>query len=66
MVAKPFKPLRIFLSGGKSHDVPNRAAAWVTQNHVETGTNLDSAGLAENVTRCAIIHIARVEEPQPA
>jgi hypothetical protein len=66
MDAKPFKPFRICLPDGKAYEVPNHDAAWVTRDYVEIGTHLDSAGFAENVARCAIIHITRIEEPQAA
>jgi hypothetical protein len=66
MDAKPFKPFRICMSDGKAYEIPNHDAAWVTRNYVEVGVNLDAAGFAENVTRCAMIHITRIEELQAA
>lgn len=64
--AKPFKPFRIFMSDGSSYPIPNHDAAWVTKNVVQVGLNLDKEGIAESSAKCAIIHVTRIEDLQPA
>ena len=66
MDAQPFKPFRICMSDGKIYDVPNHDAAFVTKNYIEVGLDLDVTGIAENVGRCAILHITRIDDLQPA
>ncbi len=66
MNAQPFKPFRIHLSDGSVHEVPNHDAAIVAHSSVEVATGLDTDGIAEWSTRCAIIHITRIEDLQPA
>ena len=66
MDAQPFKPFRICMSDGKIYEVPNHDAAFVTKNYIEVGLDLDATGIAENVGRCAILHIARIDDLQPA
>jgi hypothetical protein len=66
MNAQPFKPFRLCMSDGKTYDIPNHDAAWVTKNFVEVGMDLDASGIAENIRRCAILHITSIEDLQPA
>lgn len=40
--------------------------AMVTQNTIEVGIDPDPDGVAERVVRCAIIHIVKLEDMQPA
>ena len=54
------------MSDGKIYDVPNHDAAFVTKNYIEVGLDLDATGIAENVGRCAILHITRIDDLQPA
>jgi hypothetical protein len=62
MEEKPFRPFRIFMSSGEVYDVPNHDAAFVKRNVVEIGLDLDSNGIADNYRRCAILHIASIED----
>jgi hypothetical protein len=66
MDAQPFKPFRICMSDGKTYDVPNHDAAFVTRHYVEVGVYQDAYGIAEHLDRCAIIHITRLQDTQPA
>ncbi len=62
MEEKPFRPFRIRMSNGDVYDVPNHDAAFVKRNVVEIGLDLDSNGIADNYRRCAILHIATIED----
>jgi len=64
--ARPFKPFRIHISDGKTYEIPNHDAAWVTAGSVEVGKELNADGFAVLVTRCAILHITGIEDLQPA
>jgi hypothetical protein len=66
MDAQPFKPFRLCMSDGKTYDIGNHDAAFVTRNYIEVGINLDPEGIAEDLDRCAILHITRLEDLQPA
>ncbi len=63
--ARPFRPFRICISDGKHFDITNHDLAFVGKNTVEIGLNLDPDGFAEYFTRCAIMHITRLEVLQP-
>ncbi len=63
---KPFKPLRIHMSDGKTYDVPNHDAAFLTQTKLEIGLDLNNEGIARRSVHCAILHISQIEETVPA
>lgn len=62
MEEKPFRPFRIKMSSGDVYDVKNHDSAWVLRNAIEIGLDPDSDGLVSLVRRCAILHIASLEE----
>ncbi len=63
---RPFRPFRIKMSNGESYDVVNHDAAWVLRNAVEIGLDPDAEGFALKTRRCAILHIATIEDiPAP-
>ena len=66
MDAKPFRPFKVLLSDGRSYEVPNHDAAFVTQNKIEIGLDLNKNGIARRSVYCAILHIASLEELQTA
>jgi hypothetical protein len=66
MKAVPFQPFRVRMSDGKSYEVPNHDAAFVTRNYLEIGTELDQNNIPGTVTRCAILHITQIEDLQTA
>ncbi len=66
MQEKPFRPFRIKMSSGESYDIKNHAAAWVLRNAVEIGMDPDADGFVSNTRRCAILHIASIEDIQTA
>ena len=59
---RPFRPFRIRMSNGETYDVPHHDAAWILQNAVEIGLDPNAEGIALNTRRCAILHIARIED----
>jgi hypothetical protein len=62
MKAEPFKPFRVCMTDGKTHDITNHDMMFVNRNAVFIGINLDANDLAERMVQCAIIHITRVED----
>ena len=66
MDAKPFRPFKVLMSDGHSYEVPDHDAAFVTQNKIEIGLDLNKNGIARRSVYCAILHIASVEELQTA
>jgi hypothetical protein len=66
MGATPFKPFRICMSDGKTYDITNHDVALVTRQYIEVGIDRDPHGIAADIDRCAIIHITRIQDLQPA
>jgi hypothetical protein len=64
--AQPFQPFRLHMTNGKTYDIPNHDAAWVLAGAVEVGLNPDAEGFATLVNRCAILHIASIEDLKAA
>jgi hypothetical protein len=64
--AQPFRAFKIHMSDGSSYEVNNHDAAIVSRNSLDVGVNPDRDGIAEMFMRCAIIHIAKIEETQAA
>jgi hypothetical protein len=62
MDEKPFRPFRIKMSSGASYDVRNHDSAWVLRNAIEIGLDPDAEGLVSHTRRCAILHIASIED----
>jgi hypothetical protein len=59
---RPFVPLRIYLSNGRSHDVLHPEMAIVSRDIVAIGIALDeSPPVAESIRLCSISHITEVE-----
>ena len=62
----PFRPFRIRMSNGESYDIPNHDSAWVLRDSVEIGLDPDAEGMVALTRRCAILHIASIEDiPTP-
>ena len=60
--AKPFKPFRIFLSDGSTHEVPHPEFGWVFGNSLYVGkTGELPFGLDDFAKQLSILHITRVE-----
>lgn len=64
MEEQPFRPFRIRMSNGEAYDIKNHDAAWVLRNAVEIGIDPDADGFVSNTRRCAILHIASIEDIQ--
>jgi hypothetical protein len=62
MEERPFRPFRIKMSNAETYDVGDHDAAWVLRNVVEIGLDPDTEGFAAHTRRCAIIHIASIED----
>jgi hypothetical protein len=65
--ARPFRPLRLFLSDGSSHEVPHPEFAWVFGSTVFVGVAGKSTKAAEDfVKQISILHVTRIERlPAP-
>ena len=62
MRATPFKPFRVHLSDGGRYDVLNHDAAFVEAQTFDIGLHPNADGFAEDIVRCSILHITRLED----
>ena len=64
---RPFRPLRLRLSDGRSYDIRHPEMAIVTPSIVAIGLSPDNASrLAERVTHCSLSHIVEAEPVEAA
>ena len=60
---RPFRPFRLFLSGGSKHDVPHLEFAWVYGARVFVGVPGKNSPYEDGpLSELSILHITRVEE----
>ena len=61
---RPFKPLRIILTDGKSYDIthPDMVIVLTQSFDIAQGPKVDAGGGADHVDRCNLVQVSRVEE----
>jgi hypothetical protein len=62
MRANPFRPFRVYMSDGTSHEVLNHDSAFVERSSLDIGLNPDADGIAADIVRCSILHIVKIED----
>ena len=61
--ARPFVPLRIHITDGKSFEVRHPEFVWVLRHRLDIAILSDAAkGVVDHVERCFFQHFVRVEE----
>jgi hypothetical protein len=61
--AKPFRPFRLFMSDGSSHDVPHPEFAWVFGSTIFVGVAGKSTKRPEDyVKQLSLLHVTRIEK----
>ena len=61
--ARPFRPFRLFLSDGSSHEVPHPEFAWVFGSSVFVGVASSSTEMPEDLVKeLSLLHVTRVEK----
>ena len=64
---RPFVPLRIHMTGGKSYDIHHPDVVLVLLSRIDIGVlSKERQGLLARVEHCSLSHIVRVEELQRA
>jgi len=59
---RPFMPIRLHISNGKSYDIRHPEMAIVAQSIVTVGLTGDNgSGIAKGVIHCALSHIVQVK-----
>ncbi len=62
---RPFGPLRLFLTDGKTYDVSHPEQVIVSRGRVDVGRGVSPDGVVERVDHIALLHIVRVEVLPP-
>jgi hypothetical protein len=60
--SKPFVPLRIYMTDGKTYDILHPEFVWVLRSRIDIGIPDDPRkGILERVEHCSLLHVVRVE-----
>jgi hypothetical protein len=60
---RPFVPLRIHLTDGKTYDVYHPDLVLVLRQRIDVGVAPDpTTGVLDRVEHCSLLHVVRVEE----
>lgn len=64
--AQPFVPLRVYLTDGKTYDIPHSEFVWVFRSRVDLAIPADPAKrIMDHVEHFSLLHVVRVERLQP-
>ena len=64
---RPFTPLRLRLTDGRSYEIRHPEMAIVTPSIVAIGlTQGDGTRLAQRITHCSVAHIVEAEPVEPS
>jgi hypothetical protein len=65
---RPFVPLRIHLTDGKTYDIYHPDVVLVLHQRLDIGIGANPAtGVVDAVDHCSLLHVVRVEElPSPS
>jgi len=64
---RPFRPLRLRLTDGRSYEIRHPEMAIVTPSIVAIGlAQGNSTRLAERIARCSVAHIVEAEPVEPS
>ena len=63
---RPFVPLRIHMTDGKTFDIYHPDRVLVLRSRVDIGVPADAASeILDRVEHCSLLHVVRVEELPP-
>lgn len=61
--ARPFVPLRIHMTDGKTYDIRHPEIVLVLRSRLDIGVGADpTTGVLDRVEHCSLLHVVRVEE----
>ena len=58
---EPFRPFRLFLANGQSHDVRHREHMIVSRSELVIATEIGEDGMPEQSVYCDPVHITNIE-----
>jgi hypothetical protein len=58
---QPFRPFRMVMSSGESHEVRHPEMAMLTRNSVLVGTDITNDGVPAEFKICSLLHVTAIE-----
>jgi hypothetical protein len=66
LAARPFKPFRVVMSSGQSHEVRHPEMAMLTRTSMLVGVDIADDGVPAEFKICSLLHVTAVEPLSPA
>ncbi len=61
LAQRPFKPFRLVMSSGQTHEVRHPEMAWLTRTRILVGIDQTDEGVPAEFKICSLLHVATVE-----
>lgn len=61
LAARPFKPFRLVMSSGQSHEVRHPEMAMLTRTDLLVGVDIADDGVPAEFKLCSLLHVTAVE-----
>jgi len=65
LAQQPFKPFRIVMSSGESHEVRHPEMALLTRTSLLVGIELADDGVPAEFKICSLLHVTAIEPASP-
>ncbi len=63
---RPFRPSRLQMSGGQSHEVRHPEMAMLTRTDILVGVDQTDEGVPAEFKICSLLHVTAIEPLSPA
>jgi hypothetical protein len=66
LAQRPFRPFRLVMSSGQTHDVRHPEMALLTRTDLLVGTDIEEDGVPAQFKICSLLHVTTVEPLSPS
>jgi hypothetical protein len=61
LARRPFKPFRLVMLGGQTHEVRHPEMAWLTRTDIRVGVDVADDGIPAEFRICSLLHVTAIE-----
>jgi hypothetical protein len=65
LAQRPFRPFRLVMSSGQTHDIRHPEMAWLTKTDMLVGIDETDEGVPAEFRICSLLHVATIEPLSP-
>jgi hypothetical protein len=66
LTQRPFKPFRLVMSSGQTHEVRHPEMALLTRTDILVGTDIADDGVPAEFKICSLLHVMTIEPLSPS